>query len=181
MASEPALAREKTSSADFGAMLYVVGALVLLGGAIFGYLQYSSKQSSEKLALTPEAKAYVQSLQLSDVEMKATDSYLSQRVIEIQGKIGNAGARPLEVVEIFCIFRDVYGQTILRARVPIVTRPKSSPADETERPEASAPWPRRSTTAGRGAPVRTTEPRAAPVVAGEKATVTVSLAPGSRT
>jgi len=120
VASEPALAREKTSPADFGAMLYVAAALVLLGGAIFAYLQYSSKQSAEKLALTPEAKAYVQNLQLSDVEMKATDSYLSQRVIEIQGKIGNAGARPLEVVEIFCIFRDVYGQTILRARVPIV-------------------------------------------------------------
>ena len=122
MASEPALAREKTSSADFGAMLYVAGALVLLGGAVFGYLQYSSRQSAEKLALTPEAKAYVQNLQLSDVEMKATDSYLSQRVIEIQGKIGNAGARSLEVVEIYCIFRDIYGQTILRARVPIVGR-----------------------------------------------------------
>ena len=120
MASEPALAREKTASADFGAMLYVAAALVLLGGAVFAYLQYSSTQSAEKLALTPEAKAYVQNLQLTDVEMKATDSYLSQRVIEIQGKIGNAGARPLEVVEIFCIFRDVYGQTILRARVPIV-------------------------------------------------------------
>ena len=120
MASEPALAREKTSPADFGAMLYVAAALVLLGGAIFAYLQYSSKQSAEKLALTPEAKAYVQNLQLSDVEMKATDSYLSQRVIEIQGKIANAGARPLEVVEIYCIFRDVYGQTILRSRVPIV-------------------------------------------------------------
>jgi hypothetical protein len=120
VASEPALAREKTSSADLGPILYVAGALVLLGGAIFGYLQYSAKQSAEKIALTPEAKAYVQNLQLSDVEMKATDSYLSQRVIEIQGKIGNAGGRPLEVVEIYCIFRDVYGQTILRARVPIV-------------------------------------------------------------
>jgi len=120
VASEPALAREKTSSADLGPMLYVAGALVLLGGAIFGYLQYSAKQSAERIALTPEAKAYVQNLQLSDVEMKATDSYLSQRVIEIQGKIGNAGGRPLEVVEIYCIFRDVYGQTILRARVPIV-------------------------------------------------------------
>lgn len=120
MASEPALAPEKTSPADFGAMLYVAGALVLLGGAIFAYLQYSSNQTAEKLALTAEAKEYVRNLQLSDVEMKATDSYLSQRVVEIQGKIGNAGARPLEVVEIFCIFRDVYGQTILRARVPIV-------------------------------------------------------------
>jgi hypothetical protein len=120
VASEPALAREKTSSADLGPILYVAGALVLLGGAIFGYLQYSAKQSAERIALTPEAKAYVQNLQLSDVEMKATDSYLSQRVIEIQGKIGNAGGRPLEVVEIYCIFRDVYGQTILRARVPIV-------------------------------------------------------------
>ena len=33
MASEPALAREKTSAVDLGPVLYVAGALVLLGGA----------------------------------------------------------------------------------------------------------------------------------------------------
>jgi len=87
---------------------------------VFAYLTYTSRQSAERLALTAEAKAYVQNLQLSDVEMKATDSYLSQRVVEIQGKIGNTGGRPLEMVEVYCIFRDVYGQTVLRSRVAIV-------------------------------------------------------------
>ena len=120
MASERTIAKEKTSPADFGPLLYVAGALILLGGSVFAYLQYASRQAAEKLALTAEAKAYVQNLQLSGVEMKATDSYLSQRVVEIQGKIGNAGDRPLDVVEIYCIFRDVYGQTVLRSRVAIV-------------------------------------------------------------
>jgi hypothetical protein len=100
-------------------MLYVAGALVLLGGAIFGYLQYSSKQSAEKLALTPEAKGYVQNLQLSDVEMKATDSYLSQRVIEIQGKDRECRRAAAEVVEIYCISATSAARPS-SARVPIV-------------------------------------------------------------
>lgn len=120
MASERSIAGQKESPLDFGPVLYVAAALIILGGAIFAYFHYASAQSAEKLALTAEAKAYVSHLQLSDVQMKATDSYLSQRVVEIQGKIANAGDRPLEVVEVFCVFRDVYGQTVLRARVPIV-------------------------------------------------------------
>jgi hypothetical protein len=72
--------------------------------------------------LTPEAKAYARSLQLSDVSMKATESYLKQRIIEIEGKIGNAGERPLNVVEIYCAFYDNYGQLVLRQRVPIVNQ-----------------------------------------------------------
>jgi len=42
-------------------------------------------------------------------------------VVEIQGKVGNAGDREVEVVEIFCVFRDAYGQLVLRKREPIVS------------------------------------------------------------
>jgi len=52
--------------------------------------------------------------------MKATESYLKQRIIEIEGKIGNAGDKPLDVVEIYCSFYDAYGQLVFRPRVPIV-------------------------------------------------------------
>jgi hypothetical protein len=72
--------------------------------------------------LTPEAKAYVQHLDLSDVQMKSTESYLKQTVTEIEGNIQNKGNRALHSVEIVCVFDDAYGQVVLRERVPIVKR-----------------------------------------------------------
>ena len=71
-------------------------------------------------ALTPEAKAYVQHLDLSDVRMTSTESYLKQTVTEIEGNIQNKGGRTLQSVEIVCVFYDAYGQVVLRERVPIV-------------------------------------------------------------
>jgi hypothetical protein len=102
-------------------MLYAFGAIVLLGGALFGDMQWSARQESQEIALTPDAKAYVRNLKLDDVTMKATASYIGQDVVEIEGKIGNAGDRPLNTVEIYCVFRDTYGQLVLRKRVPIVS------------------------------------------------------------
>ena len=100
---------------------YVAAAFAVLGVALFGYLEYASKRRAPDAPLTPEAKAYVRHLQLSDVEMKATESYLKQTVVEIQGKIANAGDRGVGVVEIYCVFYDSYGQMVLRQRVPIVS------------------------------------------------------------
>lgn len=70
--------------------------------------------------LTPEAKAYVRNLRLSDVTMKATKSYLSQMITEIEGKIGNVGDRSLQSIELNCAFYDSYSQLVLRERVTIV-------------------------------------------------------------
>ena len=67
-------------------------------------MQYVAKHAPRDAPLTPEAKAYVKNLQLSDVEIKANKSYLNQMVVEIDGKIGNAGDRPLDTVEIYCAF-----------------------------------------------------------------------------
>jgi hypothetical protein len=77
-------------------------------------------------ALTPEAKAYVKYLDLSDVQMKATETYLKQTVTEIEGTIQNKGDRPLHSVEIVCVFYDPYGQIVLRERVAIV-KPSAAP------------------------------------------------------
>ena len=66
-------------------------------------------------------KQYVRNLKLSDVEIKANESYLKQMVVAIEGKIGNTGDRPLKVVEIICVFYDAYNQVVLRQRVPIVS------------------------------------------------------------
>ena len=119
MVSENATVRRDVSGPS--PMLYVLGAIVLLGAAVFVYMQWSARHTGEEIALTPEAKAYAPNLRLDGVTMTATGSYIGQTVVEIQGKIGNAGGRPLDTVEIYCIFRDSYGQLVLRKRVPIVS------------------------------------------------------------
>jgi hypothetical protein len=98
----------------------ILAVLVVLGAGIWGYSEYAARHTSDAAPLTPEAKAYARNLQLSDVEMKASENYFQQTVVEINGKIANAGMRPLDTVEIYCIFHDTYGQLVLRRRVPIV-------------------------------------------------------------
>jgi hypothetical protein len=103
-----------------GLPVYIGAAVAAAVAALFGYLQFTSGRPAPDLPLTPEAKAYVRNLQLSDVGMKGTDSYVGQTVVEIDGKIGNAGDRGLETVEIYCIVYDTAGQVVLRQRLPIV-------------------------------------------------------------
>ncbi len=104
-----------------GLPVYIVAAACLLGGGLFLYLQHAPRQTAKELPLSPEAKAYVRNLRLSDVSMKATENYALQALVEIEGKIANAGDRPLESVEIYCYFYDSYGQMVFRPRVAIVT------------------------------------------------------------
>jgi hypothetical protein len=121
VASETFSAQQVKKKPQIGVPVYVASVCAALGLAVFGYLQYIAKQTPADAPLTPEAKAYVKNLQLSDVEIKANKSYLNQMVVEIDGKIGNAGDRPLDTVEIYCVFYDSYGQLVLRSRVPIVS------------------------------------------------------------
>ena len=100
----------------------VVGLVIVLGAGGLWWLDRQSRVPPPKPVLTPEARAYIKNLPLSEVDMKANESYLSQRVVEITGKIGNTGERTLKLVEINCIFMDPYGQVVLRERVPIVSR-----------------------------------------------------------
>jgi hypothetical protein len=100
--------------------LYVLAAVVLLGGTLYFYLQFLTRHVPQEIPLTPDAKTYVRNLQLSDVEMQANETYFSQRVVEITGKVANTGDRPLDEVDLFCIFRDGYGQLVLRKRVAII-------------------------------------------------------------
>ena len=102
-----------------GLPVYIVAAVALIGGGVFYYLNRSTGPAPE-LPLTPEARAYVKNLKLSDVGMQANESYFKQVVVEIEGRITNAGDRKLDTVEIYCVFSDSYGQLVLRKRVPIV-------------------------------------------------------------
>lgn len=102
------------------APVFVVLVLLAIGGSVFWYLEKLADRPVRLPPLTPEAKAYVRHLKLGDVEMKATESYLRQVVVEIVGKITNNGDRALKLVELNCVFYDAYGQVVLRERVPIV-------------------------------------------------------------
>ena len=101
--------------------VYVAGAIAVVGLGLFAYLEYGPRRPAAELPLSPEGKAYVKSLTLSDVTMQATGSFANQTLIEIQGKIGNTGDRPIDVIEIYCVFYDTYGQLVLRKRLPIVS------------------------------------------------------------
>jgi hypothetical protein len=97
--------------------------VVILGAGFFLYLdRLSHLRPPPPPPLTGDAKAYVHSLQLLDVDMQKHESYLKQAVVEITGKLGNNGDRVLKVVEINCVFYDAYGQVVLRERMPIVSR-----------------------------------------------------------
>jgi hypothetical protein len=119
------LAEDKTATAENKKSIPVlpvaVGLVLLLGAAGFYFLQRQSNVPAPKPVLTGDARAYVRYLKLSEVDMKAHESYLKQSIVEITGKIGNQGNRVLKLVEINCVFSDAYGQVVLRERVPIVS------------------------------------------------------------
>ena len=89
-------------------------------GAVFYYVKSSGRTASQNQTVASEAKGYVRNLRLSGVELKATDSYMGGTIVEIVGKIQNAGDRPLNQVDVHCIFYDPYGLVVLREKVSIV-------------------------------------------------------------
>lgn len=118
MALESLIARKRPA---IGVPVYVAAAFAVAGLGVFAYLQYGPSRPAAQLPLSPEGKAYVKSLTLSDITMQATGSYANQTLVEIQGKIGNIGDRSIDVIEIYCVFKDAYGQMVYRPRVPIVS------------------------------------------------------------
>jgi hypothetical protein len=104
-----------------GIPVYVAAALAVVGLALFAYFQYAPRHPAAGLPLSPEGKAYVKNLALSDINMHATGSFANQTLVEIEGKIGNTGDRSIDVIEIYCVFYDTYGQLVFKPRVPIVS------------------------------------------------------------
>jgi hypothetical protein len=121
LAGDKAVTKAEEKSFSIPIPLVVGGIIVVLVFAAWtGYDYWARKHPPALPVLTAEAKQYVHNLQLSDVEMKAAESYMKQQVVEIVGNITNNGPRTLKVVEINCVFYDAYGQLVLRERVPIV-------------------------------------------------------------
>ena len=101
------------------ALLIGVAVALALGGGILALVRYSSGPKPI-VELTPEAKAYTKNLKLGGVEMKATEAHLGNAIVEITGKITNAGDQPLKQVDLLCVFYDVSGQLLTRERVALV-------------------------------------------------------------
>jgi hypothetical protein len=93
----------------------------VLGTGLFLVARYTQAAANkDPVSLTPEAKAYVRNLKISEPEMKAHESYMKQSIVEITGKIKNDGPQGVNTVDIFCSFYDAYGQLVLKERVSIV-------------------------------------------------------------
>jgi hypothetical protein len=113
----------KTADKSPPVLAIIVVLVLALGGGAFWWLDYQSRHlTSQRPVLTVEARGYLKNLALSEVEMQANESYMKQEVVEINGKIANNGDRNLKLVEINCVFKDVYGQVVLRERVAIAGR-----------------------------------------------------------
>ncbi len=99
----------------------VIGIVVALalGGSILALAKLGGGPKGI-VELTPEAKTYTKNLKLSAVEMKATEAFVGNPVVEITGKITNAGDQPLQQVDLMCVFYDLGGQVLTRERVPLV-------------------------------------------------------------
>jgi hypothetical protein len=116
-------------------MAIVIGLVLVLGLGGFFYLDRAAKKPPPAPPpLTGAARAYAGKLKLTNVEMKAHESYLKQSVVEIVGNIQNVGDRIVKTVEINCVFYDAYGQVVLRERVPIVSTKIGAVAPEQIKP-----------------------------------------------
>jgi hypothetical protein len=116
-------------------MAVVIGLVLVLGLGGFLFLERAAKKGPPAPPpLTGDARAYARNLKLTNVEMKAHESYLKQSVVEIVGNIQNVGDRMVKTVEINCVFYDSYGQVVLRKRVPIVSAKIGAVAPEQIKP-----------------------------------------------
>jgi hypothetical protein len=115
-----------------------VVSLVLLIAAYI-YLNRSRSADQLEVQVSSEAKAYVKNLGLSDVKMQAAENFMQQQVVEVSGKISNNGSRPLETVDVYCLFYGVDGRLIHRERVPII-RAKGKPLNPSETRDFRLPF-----------------------------------------
>ena len=115
------MASKKQPALSNAVIITVVIVIATLTGG-FWYYQKIAHAAPRVVVLTPEAKAYVRSLQITDSDMKAHEGFAGViGVVEITGKIKNSGDRPVDVIEIYCNFYDTYRQLVLRERLPIVS------------------------------------------------------------
>jgi hypothetical protein len=126
MVSRPANHKNPPLAFVLSGVLIVIAVVLVLF-----YLRKPSPEKAQNGPASAEARAYVSNLVLSDVSMKAAENFMKQQVVDIEGRITNNGPRPVESVDVYCLFRGVDGREIYRERVPIVP-PKAVPVKPKE-------------------------------------------------
>jgi hypothetical protein len=109
-------------------LAWIIISLFVVVGVIAGlaYLNRPVSKTGDEAGVSQEAKAYLPNLELSDVSMKASENFMKQQVVEIEGKIRNKGPRPVQSIDVTCFFYGVDGREIYRERLPVV-RSKGAP------------------------------------------------------
>ena len=95
------------------------GAVVALIAGLL-YLNRPAPKPPEAQA-SSDAKAYLANLELKDVTMQATENFMKQQVVEVEGSIGNNGPRALRSIDVYCLFYGADGHELHRERVPGVS------------------------------------------------------------
>jgi hypothetical protein len=112
----------------------IIGAVAVLviGGAV-AYLTFGPQPPPPAPpVLTQEAKNYLPNLKLSDVGLQAAESYINSSLVEVLGKITNVGQRDVKLVQVNCVFRNVYGQQIKRELATVVGKGSGLKRGETK-------------------------------------------------
>ncbi len=97
-------------------------ALTMLAGLI-SCQQNKPGAATGTTASADEAKQYIKQLALSDFDMKASESYGSQELVEMAGNITNNGPHPLQRVDPNCVFAEPSSQpglVLMDLRIPAV-------------------------------------------------------------
>ena len=101
-------------------VVIAIVAIVIVGGAV-AYLTFGPKPAPPPPpVLTQEAKDYLPNLKLSDVALQAAESYINSSVVEVLGKVSNVGNRGVKLVQVNCVFQNVYRQPLRRELATIV-------------------------------------------------------------
>ena len=109
------------SSRRGSAALVIVLVIVIFTAAGAGiWLLLTRRPVQEPGKLTAEAEAYFPYMSMTDFDMKATESFTQQQLVEITGKISNKGNRQVTAVDAVCIFYDPYGKAVHRERVGVL-------------------------------------------------------------
>ncbi|MDQ2712747.1 MAG: hypothetical protein M3Y24_11065 [Acidobacteriota bacterium] len=111
-----------------------VGFVVVVAAIAGALYLHKPVRTAPEGGATSEAKAYLVQLQLSGVNMQATENFMKQQVIEVTGKITDNGPRALRTVDVYCLFYGVNGQEIHRERLPILKPGGASLAPGETRP-----------------------------------------------
>lgn len=120
MAANPTRPAARIDSTRVMIFLAVAFGLLLIGGGLFWYIERQSRQAQTQAELDAESKAYVKNLKLADVQLKSTKDYFQHEVIEIVGRVTNAGDRTVRNIALQCIFADATGQPVHRERVAMI-------------------------------------------------------------